>query len=125
MANLKARDLEVYKKAFASAVEIHRVSENWPKHELYGGLAEQMRRASRSICANLVEGLAKMGSAEQRRFLNIALGSAEEVQVWSEFAVALGYARQDWGKKMENGYSEIGKMLFGLMQRRDGKGRKA
>lgn len=67
-AALRPRDLQVYKKAFSAAVRIHQASEKWPKHELYGGLADQIRRASKGICANLVEGLAKVGSAEQRRF---------------------------------------------------------
>lgn len=115
---LRPRELSVYKKAFAAAIVIHGASETWPKHELYGGLADQMRRASRGICANLAEGLAKRGDAEQKRFLNMALGSVEEVQVWAEFAVALRYEEQGWGVKIEEAYSEIGKMLWGLMEKR-------
>lgn len=115
---MHARELDVYKRAFACAADIHRSVESWPKFEIYGGLGDQIRRASRGICANLVEGLARSGRLEQRRFLNIAIGSAEEVVVWLEFAVAFGYLDQARFHALEAEYLEIVRMLGGLMARR-------
>ena len=114
------RELEVYKRAFRAAVMIHESALNWPKYEIYGGLADQIRRATRGICANLAEGLAKKGEAEQRRFLNMAVGSSEEVQVWLEFAHAFGYVNGEDYKHLADEYAEIGRMLMGLMKRREG-----
>ena len=94
-------DLEVYKKAFLVSLSIHRASLDFPKHEQFA-LTSQMRRASKSICANLAEGFVKQQSskAEFKRFLLIAMGSATEMQVWIDYARELGYAlpkiAQDW-----------------------------
>jgi four helix bundle protein len=55
------RDLEVYKMAFTTSLSIHKSSLEFPKIEQYA-LADQMRRASKSICANIAEGFAKQQS---------------------------------------------------------------
>jgi four helix bundle protein len=114
----KAKELDVYKLAFESALELHKISQGWPKAEQYHGLADQIRRASKSICANTVEGLAKFGAAEQRRFLNMALGSAEEVEVWLDFAVKLEYIEPKDHARLVAHYKRIAGMIFGLMKRR-------
>ena len=88
-------DLEVFKRAYRISVEIHRASLRFPKIEQYG-LAEQMRRASKSICANLAEGFAKqrMSAPEFKRFLTIAVGSSDEMRVWLRYALDLGYIEE-------------------------------
>jgi four helix bundle protein len=116
---MRIRDLDVYRRAFRCAVDIGNVSKTWPKDELYNGLTDQIRRAARGICANLVEGLAKNGEAEQRRFLNMAVGSAREVQVWLEFAEAHAYISDSVYKAWTQEYDEIVRMLMGLMKRRE------
>ncbi|MBI1308429.1 MAG: four helix bundle protein [Proteobacteria bacterium] len=115
---LKYDQLDVYKMAFGHAVRLHKISVGWPKYEQYGGMADQLRRASKSICANLAEGLGKAGSTEQARFINIALGSAEEVKVWVSFAAELGYLTPKETQELSEAYGSIARMLFALIERR-------
>ena len=75
-------DLQVYQRAYEISLEVHRASLKLPRVEQFA-LADQMRRASKSICANIAEGFGRQrnSSAEFRRFLTIAFGSCEEMQV--------------------------------------------
>ena len=79
-------DLEVFKRAYKLSLEVHAISVQMPAREQYG-LAEQIRRASKSICVNIAEGYAKQGysTAEFKRYLQIAIGSADEMRVWSRY----------------------------------------
>src|SRR5260370_12290964 len=56
-------------------------------------LADQLRRSSKSVCANLAEGFAKQSrsAAEYRRYLTVAIGSSDETQLWLRYCVELGY----------------------------------
>src|ERR1700735_3060246 len=51
-----AEDLDVFKRAYALSIQLHRASLNFPKIEQYAGLADQLRRASKSVCGLIVEG---------------------------------------------------------------------
>ena len=108
-------DLMVFKAAYRLALELHRASLKFPAVEQYG-LAEQVRRASKSICANLAEGVGKQAAsaAECRRFLAMAIGSADEVRVWLRFCVDLGYVDEATWRRWRDGYREIAQMLQGL-----------
>jgi four helix bundle protein len=70
--------LEAWKMSHQLALAVYRVTDSFPRHELYG-LTSQARRAAFSVPANLVEGSAKRGPAEFRRFLDISLGSLAEL----------------------------------------------
>ena len=123
---MHTRDLDVFKKAYSVALDIHSVTDAFPKHELYGGLADQMRRASRSICANMVEGLEKQASLlEQKRFLSMAMGSAEEMRVWCMFCRDLKYISGEVFAKWDDEYHQINKMLYALIERRISADKKA
>ncbi|MEQ1489602.1 MAG: four helix bundle protein [Terricaulis sp.] len=89
-------DLLVFQKAYTAALEAHRIAQAFPKHEQYE-LASQLRRSSKSICANLAEGRARQqgSTADFRRFVLIALGSADESALWCRFAKDLGYLDED------------------------------
>ena len=108
-------DLVVYQKAYEKSLEIHRETLNYPEHEQYE-LARQMRRASKGICANIAEGFGKqnVSKAEFKRFLLMAMGSADEMRVWARYSLDLGHIDasrwSDWNKS----YSDIAKMLNGL-----------
>jgi four helix bundle protein len=81
------RDLEVYKESFDLAMQIFRESKSFPKEERYS-LTDQVRRSSRSICANLAEAWRKRryeGSFISK--LSDAEAEAAETQVWIEFAI--------------------------------------
>ena len=108
-------NLEVFRKAYKVSLEVHKKTLVFPKEEQYG-LADQMRRASKSICANLAEGYAKRAAsnAEFQRFLMMSVGSAEEMRVWIRYAFDLGYITdQDW-QSWRSEYQDIAKMLNGL-----------
>ena len=76
-------DLEVFKRAYALSLDIHRASLDFPKIEQFGGLADQLRRASKSVCALMAEGSGRQaGSAREfARYLHMAVGSAEEARL--------------------------------------------
>ncbi len=108
-------DLVVYQKAYEKSLEIHRETMKYPQHEQYE-LGSQMRRASKGICANIAEGFGKqnVSKPEFKRFLLMAMGSADEMRVWARYSFDLGYIEErswaDWNKS----YSDIAKMLNGL-----------
>lgn len=110
------KDLDVYKKSFDIALEIHAITQNFPKTEQYGGLADQMRRASKGICGNIAEGFAKQqaSKAEFRRYLMIAIGSAHEMVSWIDFCIALNYINQQQANELSDVYDHIVRMLQSL-----------
>ncbi len=108
-------DLLVYQKAFDAALRIFEVSKSFPKEETYS-LTDQMRRSSRSVCANLAEAWRK------RRYeamfiskLADSEGEAAETQVWLEFAVKCHYLRRDEATDLYKTYSEVIGTLVGMI----------
>jgi four helix bundle protein len=116
MSEIKSfEDLLVFQRAYATSLEVHRASLTLPKMEQFA-LADQMRRASKSICANVAEGFGRQraSSAEFRRFLTMAIGSCDEMQVWTRYALDLGYVAQETAQAWKQEYVELAKMLHGL-----------
>lgn len=83
-------DLEAWKKAIELAVEIYKVTNTYPKSELFS-LVNQMRRASSSISANLAEGCGRYNYKEKLQFYRIANGSLLEVKSFCYLSEKLGY----------------------------------
>ena len=110
----RVEDLEVYQRAYRLSLEVHRVSLEFPRIEQFA-LADQVRRASKSICANLAEGFGRQQQSkpEFRRFLIIALGSADEMQVWTMYCRDLGYIGTEIAARWQSEYREIARMLSG------------
>ena len=108
-------DLEVYRKAYRLALELHKFSLTLPKIEQYA-LADQMRRASKSVCANLAEGFARQRSSSPdfRRYIVMAVGSSDEMKVWLRFAADLGYLETEKAEQYRHEYSVVARMLHGL-----------
>lgn len=109
------QDLEVYRKGFDSAAEIFEISKQFPKEETYS-LTDQIRRSSRSVCANLAEAWRK------RRYeaafvakISDAEGEAAETQTWIEFAVKCGYIEREKAKELFLVYDEILGMLVSMI----------
>lgn len=106
------RDLEVYQIAFQSAMDIFEISKHFPSEERYS-LTDQIRRSSRSVCANLGEAWRK------RRYkaafiakLSDSESEAAETQIWIEFAVKCNYLDREDGKKLYLIYNTIiGKLV--------------
>ena len=108
-------DLAVFKLAYRLSLEIHRASLSFPAVEQYA-LGDQLRRASKSICANLAEGFGKQAAspAEFKRFLMMAIGSADEMRVWLRYGLDLGYVERPTWQRWRDGYQEVAQMLHGL-----------
>ena len=101
------QDLDVYRKSFEGAMHIFEVSKQFPREETYS-LTDQIRRSSRSVCANLAEAWRK------RRYeaafvskMNDSEGEAGETQTWLEFAVRCGYINKEKGRVLFKAYDEI------------------
>jgi four helix bundle protein len=82
--------LEVWRKAHAIALRMYRLTEPFPRSEMFG-LTSQIRRAAGSIGANLAEGCGRWSDAEMARFVQIAMGSASELQNHLRLARDLGF----------------------------------
>lgn len=113
----KHQDLEVYRKALATAMEIFEISKDFPQEERYS-LTDQIRRSSRSVCANLAEAWRK------RRYkaafiskLSDAEAEAAETQVWIEFSVKCGYLPRDKAKTLYQAYDEILRIIISMISR--------
>ena len=117
---VEVSDLEVYNLAYRISLEVHAASMILPRYEQYSGLADQMRRASKGICANLAEGSGKqsISKAGFKRFIAMAIGSANEMRVWLSYCKDLGYLEKDKAQKLSDSYLEIAKMLMGLHKHR-------
>lgn len=105
------RDLEVYRRAFAAAMEIFQVTKSFPAEEKYS-LVDQIRRASRSVCANLAEAWRK------RRYIAVfknkitdSMQEASETQCWLEFALECHYIQRPVFNKLDDEYEQIIAML--------------
>ncbi len=110
------RELRVYRKAYEVALEVHRVSLGFPAPE-QREIGRQLRQATKSIPANIAEGYGRKASPNDfKRFLQIALGSCDEVRVWLDFCRDLGYLEEESYGRWVRAYEEVGKGLNKLLQ---------
>jgi len=84
------RDLDVWKKGIKIVREVYRITDTFPKQELYG-LVSQMQRSSVSIPSNIAEGFNRLHNKEFKQFLYVALGSCAELETLVEVATELKY----------------------------------
>ena len=111
------KGLQVYQRGYEAAKATYRMTEGFPKEERYG-IVDQMKRASLSIPLNIAEGYSKQESnAEFKRYLRMAIGSANEMTVLIDFAKDMGYIKEEQHRKAMNEYQEIGKMLRVFIKR--------
>jgi four helix bundle protein len=104
--------LDVYRLSFEAAMRIFELTKRFPKEEIYS-LTDQIRRSSRSVCANLAEGWRK------RRYeaafvlkLSDCEAEAAETQTWLEFAVKCKYINPEIGRELYRVYDQIlGKLV--------------
>jgi four helix bundle protein len=111
--------LDAWKAAHRLAVEIHRAVRRWPGEERYA-LTAQIRRAGFSIPLNIVEGRARLGRKEFRRFLDTAWGSLAEVEYSLRLARDLGYLTPDEFERLETLRDQVAKPLYGLLRAMSG-----
>src|SRR5271166_6532078 len=108
-------DLQVYRKAFTTAMSIFHLSKTFPKEETYS-LTDQVRRSSRSVCANLAEAWRKRRyQAAFSSKLSDAEAEAAETQVWLEFAVKCGYLEPGAARPLYQAYDEVLRTIVGMI----------
>lgn len=108
-------DLEVYRRAFQTAMRVFEISKNFPLEERYS-LTDQIRRSSRSVCANLAEAWRK------RRYkaafvskLSDSEAESAETQTWIQFAVECRYLPRDAGAELYAEYDAIIGMIIRML----------
>jgi four helix bundle protein len=110
-------DLDVYRLAFDAAMQVFHLSNTFPKHEMYS-LTDQIRRSSRSVCANLAEAWRK------RRYeaafvlkLNDSEAETAETHTWIEFAVECGYLDKKHARELYQSYNLVLGKLVSMISR--------
>jgi len=112
------RDLRVWGKAHSIVLTVYQLSAKFPREEMYG-LTSQMRRCSASIAANIAEGCGRRGNGEFHRFLQIAAGSASELEYHFLLAPNLQFLSDFDYEKLTKKLSEIRRMLTSLILKVD------
>lgn len=110
------RDLTAYKKAFALALDIHKVTKRFPKEEQYS-LTDQIRRSSRSVCINMAEGFRK--SKYKAHFVSKHTDADmenSETGVWLDFCIAFEYLTKEEHEMFYNRMDEIGRLLNHIIE---------
>ena len=113
------KELDVYNLAFETAMEIFEISKKFPREEQYA-LTDQIRRSSRSICANIAEAWRKR--RYEAVFINKLSDSSQEcaeTQTWLEFALSCKYINQESFEKMNDKYEHIFAMLITMERKID------
>jgi four helix bundle protein len=115
MSSQGYKDLKVYQKAYAAAMEIFKESKKFPKEEVYS-LTDQIRRSSRSVCANIAEAYRKR--IYPKHFvskLTDSDGECAETMVHLDFARDCGYITLEKHKEITEEYLQVGKMIGSMM----------
>jgi len=110
------KSLKVYQMAYKLAMEIYHLSKSFPKEETYS-LTDQIRRSSRSVCTNIVEGYRKR--IYPKHFsskMTDADGECSETIIWLDFAKDCTYISLKKHKELQEQYLEVGKMLGAMIE---------
>ncbi|MBM4121269.1 MAG: four helix bundle protein [Nitrospira sp.] len=120
MVNIRTyKELRVYQAAMEAAMQIFDLTKSFPKEEPYS-LTDQMRRSSRSVCANIAEAWRKR--RYQAHFvskLSDAESEAEETRVWVEFSCRCDYMTKAQADKLDNQYDKILSQLVRMITKSD------
>jgi four helix bundle protein len=110
------RELKVWQKAHALTLAIYQVTSRFPREEVYG-LTAQMRRCCSSIPANIAEGCGRNSDQDFARFLQIAMGSASELEYHILLARDLGFMTSEYHLQHSQTVVEIKRMLSSFIAR--------
>ena len=109
------RDLIVWQRAMQLTIAIYRLTQEFPREEIYG-LTSQIRRSAVSLPSNIAEGHGRLNTGEYRQFLGIARGSNFELQTQLEIARALEIGNPKLLDEAEGLSHEVGKMLYAILE---------
>jgi len=110
------RELKVWERAHQMTLLAYKLTDRFPKHELFG-LASQIRRCSSSIPANIAEGCGRVGNSEFHRFLQIACGSANELEYHFLLAKDLGFLAEPDYLAVQRQLLDLKRMLVALTRK--------
>jgi S23 ribosomal protein. len=109
------RDLEVWQVAMSVAEQCYRLTQSFPREEMFG-LALQTRRAAASVPANIAEGYGRESKREYIQFLRIAQGSQKELETYLLLAARVGLASEEVIMSILTECERVGKMLHRLIR---------
>jgi len=112
------KDLIVWQKGIQLCKLVYKVTEEFPKSEIYG-ITSQMRRSAVSIPSNIAEGRSRNTTKDFIYFLSIALGSTSELETQIEISRELSFISQQKYIGLNNLLVEVSKMIVGLMKKLD------
>src|SRR5690606_7048024 len=107
--------LRAFELADGLALAVYKGTATFPREEMFG-LTSQLRRAAVSIASNIVEGCARHSEADYLRFLDMAYGSAREVEYQLSLAHRLGFLPEDAHRDLASQATETSKVLNGLIR---------
>ncbi len=110
------RTLKVWEKAHALTLAVYKVTEKFPKQEMYA-LTNQIQRAAVSVPTNIAEGCGKDSDAELKRYFVIAMGSSSELEYLLLLACDLKYLPDENHQMLNNDLTEVRRMLNAFIQR--------
>lgn len=110
------KNIEIWTRSHQLTLEIYRAAQQFPKEEMWG-LTSQLRRAVASIPTNIAEGCGRRTNAELANFLNIASGSASEVEYEILLAKEVGYISTEQYESWTREISELRSMLAAYMKK--------
>lgn len=108
------RKLKVWEKSHLLTLAVYKITESYPKHELYA-LVSQMHRAVVSIVANIVEGTKRKTIKDRKHFFVMADTSLEELKYYFILSYSLNYIDVEKGKNLTEKAREVGRMINGLI----------
>ncbi len=108
------------RKADRYAYQVYAVTQNFPRDEIYG-ITSQLRRSALSVVLNYIEGYARIGEVQYRNFLRMSFGSLKESQYLVEFSLREKYLSENEYEELINLASELGAMLWSIIDSIDQK----
>ena len=117
MKKYNYKDLDLYKAAKELVLTIYALLRKFPREEQYA-LCDQLRRAAISIPSNIAEGMGRVSTKEQIRFLEIAYGSLREVDCQLDIAKDLAYISDQELIEVENQIETVAALIAGLRNQR-------
>lgn len=108
------RELEIWRVGMDLTVDCYKLTEHFPKHELYG-VTSQIRRAAASVPANISEGFGRNYAGDFIRFLSIAQGSVKEVETFLELSVRVEHCKPESIKHAMGLCDQLGRMIRSMI----------
>lgn len=110
------RDLNIWNVGIELVKDVYRLTEMFPKQEMYG-IVSQMRRSAISVPSNVAEGFKRFHNKEYRQFLYVTLGSCAELETQLTIAKELGYIQEDKEAMLLEKLDHIGRMITSLLKK--------